>query len=178
VIVRLARIVGVLAAMTAVAVAPAGCGTADSRGPRVATVQGTPSAAPGQPSPSPSPQESDYDKALRYTRCMNEHGVQMADPVEGTPLELRARPDAFDRCKRFLPETWPVKLDPGEIARSRGFTDCLRKRGQYAPEPDANGMLHLRTDYSYMYTPEYEAALRACRHLLDDPANDLPENQN
>ena len=32
--------------------------------------------SPGGAAPSPSASESDYDKALRYTRCMTDHGVQ------------------------------------------------------------------------------------------------------
>jgi hypothetical protein len=33
------------------------------------------------------------------------------------------------------------------------------------------------TDPYAMTTPAYEAAIQACRHLVDDPANALPENQ-
>jgi hypothetical protein len=183
--VRLARTSGLVA--VAVAVASAGCESGDSRRPRVATAQGTPSAAPGQPSPSATA-ESNYDKALRYTRCMNEHGVEMPDPVEGEPLNMGyvvregdsqwyTQSKVFELCKHLLPETWPVKVDPKEIARERAFGECLRKHGQHVYEPDANGMIHYPTDNSNQETPEYEAAVRACRHLIDDPANDLPENR-
>jgi hypothetical protein len=43
------------------------------------------SAAPtGARAITPTP-ETAYDKALRYTRCMNDHGEKMDDPVAGSP---------------------------------------------------------------------------------------------
>jgi len=185
-----------------VALVLAGCGAAP--GPTVATAQ-----HPGQPSTSASgvpesggasdnggkgnggdnagkggADDSDYDKALRYTRCLTAHGVVTPDPVVGQPLVtfniLRvgdppglyaAKRDAHEKCKQFLPATWPLKTDPGDNARSGPFFDCMRQHGQPEPSPGADGMVHERTDGSWRSTPEYKAALQACRHLYDDPAN-------
>lgn len=174
-----------------VVVGLAGCGgpSGGSRGSRVATAQRP--ASTGAPATSaPAAAETDYDKARRYVRCMNDHGVTIPDPVVGEPLQvwtyaslnggsvtgiddkfrLRIRPPEFDKCKHHLPATWPVKADPKEIARDRPFGECLRKHGVYWPEPDPNGMMRYPADHSVYETREYEAAEQACRHLVDDPA--------
>jgi len=57
-----------------------------------------PARVPSVPSPAPptsAPPETNYDKALRFTRCMNEtldamypgRGRKVPDPVEGKPLQ-------------------------------------------------------------------------------------------
>ncbi|GAA2329848.1 hypothetical protein [Dactylosporangium salmoneum] len=173
--------------------------------PEVASArQPSASAAAG---PSAAARETDYDKALRYTRCLTENGAETPDPVEGEPLvsayviaprtsvegeplvktyvvtprtsveTMVARIEAHEKCKQFLPATWPVKMDQAQIKRSRPYFDCMRSHGIDEPIPDENGMVQGRTDPSYRSTPEYEDAVAKCRHLYDDPANDLPENR-
>jgi hypothetical protein len=66
--------------------------------PRVPSV---PSAAPA----TSAPPETNYDKALHFTRCMNDtleamypgRGTKMPDPVEGTPLQtwVTVPPDVY-----------------------------------------------------------------------------------
>ncbi|HZM81981.1 MAG TPA: hypothetical protein VFC19_40190 [Candidatus Limnocylindrales bacterium] len=62
------------------------------------TPQAEPPTVPSAPSPAPptsAPPETNYDKALRFTRCMNEtleamypgRGRKAPDPVEGKPLQ-------------------------------------------------------------------------------------------
>jgi hypothetical protein len=160
-------------------VALAGC--SDTRGPEVATAQSAATAAPGGGPATTPVKVSDYDKALLYTRCMNQHGEQMDDPVEGKPLPITgtnhgggdsfsAGPNAFLECKHLMPATWPVQVDPKDLARERPFVECLRKHGIDTPEPDANGMVRYPADPTTVFRPEYEAAEAACRHLVDDPA--------
>jgi hypothetical protein len=170
---------GVLAA----ALLLAGCGGGASA-PHVATAQRSApaTAAAGSAASSPSA-DGDYDKALRYTRCMTEHGVPTPDPVVGVSLggqtfnrgdteaTVLARRDAFEACKHFLPATWPVKADPKDVARDRPFWECMRQHGMPVEEPDANGMYHEPTDRSPESTPEYLDAVEQCRYLVDDPAN-------
>lgn len=131
-------------------------------------------------SPSGAAKETDHDKALRYTRCMAEHGEPVAEPVEGTPLQIGTPTaggwtivgtPAFKACRQFLPATWPVKVDPADIERERPFGECVRRHGIAWPEPDANGMLAYPADPMSQDTAEYRAAEDACRHLYDDPAN-------
>ncbi|MEH1017028.1 hypothetical protein V6U90_28510 [Micromonospora sp. CPCC 206060] len=140
--------------------------------------------------PSAAVKETDYDKALRYTRCLTDNGAETPDPVEGKRLvtahvitpgvnaeTMLARMAAHEKCKRFLPATWPVKVDQAEFARSRPYFDCMRSHGMDEPMPDENGMVETPTDASYRSTPEYQDAIAKCRHLYDDPANNLPENR-
>ncbi len=169
-----------------VALAPAGCTT--PRSPEIPTAQAPATPPPSASAPAPV-QESNYDKALRYTRCMNDNlaalhpdlvdrGARVPDPVEGTALPtgvslpgILVRPtEVFNRCKHLMPTHWPVKRDPADIARWRPFYDCMRKRGIDIPEPDAQGMVRLPSDPDWDSTPEYEAAEETCKHLVDDPA--------
>jgi hypothetical protein len=166
----------------AAAVLLAGCAAHES--PTVATAR-QPAAASGSASvgPSPATKDTDYDKALRYTRCMNQHGVTMPDPVEGkalgmptftvgdTDAALQVQVAAYDTCRQFLPATWPIKADPVEVARDRAYDECMGRNGFPQPEPDANGMLHEPTDSKQELSPQYSAAVARCRHLLDDKAN-------
>jgi hypothetical protein len=158
-----------------------GCAAPSS--PQVATAQ-TPSAAAGAPEPVPT-KETDYDKALRYTRCMTDNGVPTTDPVEGEMLqtgliwgrgvtlaEMDLRMAAVDKCKHLLPRTWPVKLDPQEIERSHGYVLCMRENGIPEPLADANGIIDQPTDDQLYRMPGYDQAVAKCRHLVDDPAND------
>jgi len=158
--------------------------------PEVATAQppaGT--RATERPAPEKSTVESDYDKALRYTRCLTDNGVRTPDPVVGEPLVtatvidpkldadvMLARMTAHEKCKRHLPRTWPVKVDPARMAKARPFFACMRSNGIDEPLPDENGMIQAETDRDWS-TPEYQDALAKCRHLYDDPANDQQRNR-
>lgn len=166
--------------VVAAALVLAGC-TAPAA-PAVATAR---SAAPTRTAgPSPSA-ESDYDKALRYTRCMTAHGETVADPVVGQPLPLgrphqgwySAGSPAFVACQQYLPATWPVKVDPEELVKERAFDECLRRHGIEVPQPDADGMVHYPTNLYGKESPQRTAAIEACRRYYDDPANKLPENR-
>ena len=152
--------------------------------PAVATART--GAAPGRSSAAPGRGESDYDKALRYTRCMTAHGDPVPDPVVGKPLPL-GRPDQgawvtgaskpFAACRQYLPTTWPVKVDPEAVVKERRFDECLRQHGIPVPQPDAQGMVHYPADPFVPQSPRSAAAEQACRKYYDDPANRLPENQ-
>jgi len=146
-------------------------------------------AVPSSTSSSASPAPlSDFDKAVRYTRCMTDNGVTTKDPVVGEmlPIYMTLGPDeapgfyegratafraAWNKCKQLLPATWPVKEDPAQLAKERPFKDCLKRHGIEAFEADGNGMVHYPVDTSYLDTPEYRAAEDACRKFYDDPAN-------
>jgi hypothetical protein len=168
------------------AVALVGCGSHES--PKVATAQAPTVAASGGTTvaASPTARNSDYDKAVRYTRCMTAHGAVTPDPVEGKMLVtfntgqgeepaglMQAKCEAHQKCKQFLPTTWPVKvkIDPKQAARSRPFDDCMRKNGFPPLTPDANGMIHYPADIMQQFTQKYNVASDAWRHLYDDPAN-------
>jgi hypothetical protein len=163
-----------------------GCATAPA--PKVPTAAPITQGASAPPSQVPQEQLTDFDKALRYTRCMTELGLPTADPVVGEALPIRMSfgrdvatdhyeehaakfRAAFNKCKPLLPATWPVKESPAQLAKERPFKECLRRHGIQTYEADENGMVHYPVDPSYSDTPEYQAAENACRHFYDDPAN-------
>jgi hypothetical protein len=176
-------------AIVFVGLALTGCSNAPAE-PSVATAA-RPRATAAAARSSPSAAEpTDYDNALAYTRCMTDNGVRTPDPVVGEALvtvnivhrgdtlaDLTAKQHAFAKCKDLLPTTWPLKVDPKEEARIQQFVACVRKHGVDWPHTDPNGLAPWPTDPTAMSTPAYDAAIRACRHLVDDPANSLPENQ-
>jgi hypothetical protein len=167
----------------------AGCTSAPPV-PKVATADQHGSAAASAAASPPAARPTDYDKALAYARCMTGNGVPTPDPVVGEALVtvntvhrgdtlamLTAKRDAFAKCKHFLPATWPLRVDPKEEARTGKFVACVREHGVDWPVTGVNGLAPWPTDPGAMSTPEYDAAVQACRHLVDDPANSLPENQ-
>ncbi|MFC7248156.1 hypothetical protein ACFQO7_37335 [Catellatospora aurea] len=172
-----------LAGLFAAALVGLGTACSDPAAPEVPTAQPQTTPSTGASvAPSPSKRESDYDKALRYTRCMNDQGVKIDDPVIGQRLQY-AEPtkagwgpivltEEFEKCKKHLPATWPVKADPKDVARDRPFAECLKKQGLEVTwaEPDADGMVHYPADPNDANRPEYRAAEAACRHTIDDPA--------
>jgi hypothetical protein len=175
-----------LAAALAIAALSA-CGTAAE--PGVATAA-KPTGPAAPPTASSAPKQTDYDKALSYTRCMTDNGADTPDPVVGQALvtvniihvgeseaTMEGKTHAFAKCEQLLPATWPLKQDLGDAAAEKPFRDCVRKEGVDWPEPDASGIADWPTDPMAMTTPAYDSAIRACRHLLDDPANNLPENK-
>lgn len=175
----------VASATVITAIALTACGNENSaEAPQVATAQTSKAAAPASSTAPKDAKESDYDKALHYTRCMTSHGTKMADPVEGkalilgnvtkfskgTVIDMNSTTGPFAECKKFLPTTWPVKLDAQDIVRSRAYDECLRKHGMNVPKPDADGMVEQPTDNTQWITPEGKAASAVCRPLYDDPA--------
>jgi hypothetical protein len=163
----------------ALAIVLAGC--AKPAAPSIATAQ--PAARHGATatvSASPTA-DRDYDKARQFVRCMNDHTKHvnrygepipqsyLPDPVEGKPLVIDTG-GPFDLCKKFLPATWPIRVDPAEFAKERAFYECMYKRGAIAriPEMDAHGMVDYPADPAG--SAEYQAAENACAYLVDDPA--------
>jgi hypothetical protein len=121
---------------------------------------------------------------------MTANGVLMADPVEGQFLsnglswgdgitndDMRVQQAVYDKCMQFMPATWPVKLKPEEVAGTRVYARCMRKHGIPEAVPDQNGVSNESTDGRLYRMPGFDAAVRACQYLTDDPANDLPENK-
>jgi len=185
----------VMSSLVIISLFMAGCG--DAAEPSVATAQTAEAAAPAAgappsalPSAAASAGQSDMDKAIAYARCMTENGSPVPDPVVGESLltgaTIRAgegsdvylnRRSAFLKCRQLLPTTWPIRVDPAEHARGAEYRKCMKERGQPVYEPGADGMVDYPTNLSEQSTPEYEAAVSACRRYWDDAANGQPENQ-
>ena len=166
-------------------------GCSSPAGAQVATAQ-RPSSSPSGPAPvtahpttTKGPYDELYEQGLKFTRCMNDHGIYIADPTIGQALEYginqrltkqKTYDAAIQACLQFAPSVWPVdpKLydGPAQTAKLAPYRKCVREHGGYAPEPDANGMILEKTLVypAGVETPEQSQAEQACYGLLDDPA--------
>jgi hypothetical protein len=160
-------------AMLVVALAVEGCTGGPASTPGVATASSTSAHPTGSPNAA---EESDYDKALRYTRCMTALGDKVPDPVEGKPLQITAKPlgegdgwqaesPNYAKCKHYLPATWPVKVDPQDLALAKMFAECMRKNGIDYPMPDENGVVAYPADPTAMENTQYYAAQNSCSEI-------------
>lgn len=89
----------------------------------------------------------DIDKMRAYTKCMREHGVDMADPdvsnggggiaisIDGA--EEKEKVDkANDACKKLLPNGGePPKPTAEDLDNARELAKCLREHGIDVKEP-------------------------------------------
>lgn len=118
-----------------------------------------------------------FTNALRYARCMREHGeVDFPDPSDpgGFSTTALARLDAASRqfiaadttCLRLLPnagQPTPVELAQ-TIVEGLRFARCMRARGIPFPDPGISGT-DLTLDLGAVDTnsPQYATAAQACR---------------
>jgi hypothetical protein len=125
----------------------------------------------GSAAPSVTPSLSRLDQMIRYTRCVREHGVPMADPeVNGSDVKLGkadkgAAGDklyaAEDACKQYRPaqEVGPVVDLKHELARK--FSKCMREHGvENYPDPRPDGQT--RTSQEIGDDPQYLDAREIC----------------
>ncbi|WP_320671157.1 hypothetical protein [Patulibacter defluvii] len=98
-----------------------------------------------------------YDGALKFAKCMREHGVDMPDPKRqgngGIAITSkragRDGPDdgkmqAADKaCQKFLQEGAGPPPSPAEQAKMRDrflrYTRCMRQKGVDMPDPQFSG---------------------------------------
>jgi len=126
-------------------------------------------AAVGTPgAPSPTPSLSQLEQALRYTRCMREHGVPMLDPdangdVRGADaskggLDPATVDSAQQACRQYRPVD--AGLDALRLEKAREYSRCMRRNGvEDFPDPDANGDVHLPDEIT---DPDYDHAKAFC----------------
>src|SRR3569833_251000 len=100
----------------------------------------TPAASGASPSAS-----VDREEAVRkYTQCMRDHGIDMADPEPGGAIKVitpsgdpQKLKEATEACKSLLPNGGQFdKNDPATIDKLQKFTQCMREHGVNMPDPD------------------------------------------
>jgi len=149
-------------------VTAAACSTSDD-GRGVASVGG--SAAP-----SATPSLSELEQAIRYTRCMREHGVPMSDPqvVNGDvrmgggfdkdALGPDAGARAQEACKQYEP-VMPAGLAAVKAELAREESRCMREHGvENFPDPDAEA--HVDVSEQVRKDPQYDQAKAFCREYI------------
>jgi hypothetical protein len=138
----------------------------------------------GSPS-SPAASASADDAALKFARCMRQHGVAFPDPSGSGPQSVQIKdPRAFDAadsaCARYRPAGPKTKLTPAQQAefqdKALQFSRCMRSHGVNVPDPQTTGnggaikVIHgagaggrTGPDPS---SPVFQSAQKACESLL------------
>jgi hypothetical protein len=138
------RVPGLLLALT---LAVAACGGGDN-GEGVASLGGSGSAT----STTRAAGGDDMQRALNYTRCMRQQGIDMPDPQfdangrMAMQLPSGAGPDdpkfkaAAEACKQYLPNGGePEKPDPQLQQQMVAWARCMRQHGVNIPDPKPGG---------------------------------------
>lgn len=124
---------------------------------------------------------SDEDKVRDFTKCMQEHGVDMPEPT-GAPrpggsgggsvsIEIRGAGEdkekidaANEACRSLLPNGGkPPKLDAAQLDEMRKMAQCMREHGVNMPDPDPNNP-EMNMDVTGLDDKALEKAFEACGH--------------
>jgi len=125
-----------------ITVALAGCESKDNGGGGVATAGGTPTTSSSASTGAASQQE----QAVKYTQCLRQHGLDVADPENGKVPVIQQGSESQDKieaattaCKPLLPTVPSKKLDATELATLREVSKCIREHGfPQFPDPDSD----------------------------------------
>jgi len=160
---RTSIVIGLLLALGA-----AGCGGGKGND-GVATAGGRSTKAAGSAKPNAQ------GDALKFARCMRQHGVNMPDPkvqsgggVSITVQKGTAKTTvdaATKQCKQYMPGGGePQKLDPNQLERARNLAKCMRAHGvPKFPDPDSNGGISIKGGPELdPRSPQFKAADKAC----------------
>lgn len=138
--------VAVVAVLAVVALLVAGCGSnSDSSG--VASAGGS-----GKASATTAPKANQEQQALKFTQCLREQGINMADPTVDAKGNVRLRPPmgsdepsraemqkARDACQQYLQGLQQdfMGQDQTQFRDSLlKYAQCMRKNGYDLPDPN------------------------------------------
>lgn len=122
-------------------------------------------------------------RALRFARCLREHGVNVPDPDPGKPGQIplggpgtdqQKMQEAVQACRQFSPIGGsPPSADhpAGREARLK-FAACMREHGvENWPDPSAaSGPVMIGPELTG--DPDFESAAQACQPLLREAFGD------
>jgi hypothetical protein len=156
-------------------------------------------SASGTPSRSDK-EDSAYETALKFAKCMRDNGVDMADPQKqpgggiiqkmgsgpGQPIN-QAKVDAAQKtCEKFMPKRGGNDDGPKDDSKQRAaflsYSKCMRENGvPKFPDPkfsDHGVELSIRTkDGSVNLNPNapaFKAAEKTCQKILRDATGSAP----
>jgi hypothetical protein len=154
----------------------AGCG-GNAKKNGIATAQnGT-----GTATPSPSSTMTDSERALAFTKCMRDHGVQMQDPNTNGGGKVTigggkagGGPDAktnaaMEACKQYAPNGGVAPtISTADLDKMRKYAACMRAHGIDMKDPTAANP-GLMINGVKPNDPKFKAAQEACKSLLPGP---------
>jgi hypothetical protein len=131
---------------------------------------------------SDDPQEAAYE----FTKCMREHGVDMADPTAGGGINLRVRPGsnakvakAQKACQSILEKAAPKLSEEQQSAMqdaALAFAKCMRGHGIDMPDPTfgkGGVVMQMRSRGGAGFDPDdprFKAAQKACQPIVENAA--------
>jgi hypothetical protein len=143
------------------------------------------------------------DGALKFSRCMREHGVDFPDPKSdgkgrvmiGPGPGSRFNPDdpkvrkANDACDKYMEEVAPSAEDRKFAQENRGafvaYAQCMRKEGVTGfPDPSADGGFQIKRKRGESGpgvlapdSPVFKNADKVCHKLLAEVDKKIEERQ-
>jgi hypothetical protein len=159
----------VVPALVLVLGATTACGDDSDDG--VATAGGADGGGAG--ADGPGTESNQYEQILEFYACLREHGMDVADPEPGGPVQLRVDPNdpdaqaAMEACQDLAPNGGEAAAPDAEgMAALREFTQCMRDNGiDDMPDPGADGSLTMPEGVD-LNAAEAQAAIEECRPLL------------
>ena len=140
----------------------------------------------GDNSPGTSSAARAQDAALKFARCMRQHGVNVPDPTPDGGIRMQATPSTANKvdgaqraCQKYLQAAAP-KLTPAQQAELRDqalkFARCMRAHGVDMPDPQvgANGNFAIRVHKKGgpgkagvgPDSPAFQSAQQACKSYM------------
>jgi hypothetical protein len=120
--------------------------------------------------------------ALKFARCMREHGVNVPDPGTGGEISIQIKPgdkakaDAAQKaCGHYLRSLARQSASPAQIQRMQDaalkYARCMRSHGVDFPDPQfkSGGMMQFGGPGLNPNDPSFKAADKACRGLMPGP---------
>lgn len=165
---RISTRTGALAVPLLALVLAAGCGAQDNQNDGIASLNGGKNSNSAKPSDSDVPSDP-QQRALKYAKCMRDHGVDMPDPKpsdDGGRMAMPALPadkmdsvnKAFDACKKYSPVNDVDPNDPKVKDQQLKMNKCMREHGIDVSDPGADGKGSAIT----INGPEQEKAMKDC----------------
>jgi hypothetical protein len=166
-------------------VALTGCGNSPPESDGIASASGN--ATTRSSGASAEPEVDVEEQALKFARCMREHGIQMEDPqTDGGRVAIRINGGGKDKdkmdkamkaCEKYSPKgggKGAKPISPEDKERMLKHARCMREHGVDMPDPvfDENGGGFVKArggSAGSKGKPDkatLEAADKACRSLL------------
>jgi hypothetical protein len=172
--------VAVVAVLGVVALLAAGCGGSDSDSPGVATASKGGDQAGATTTTAAKANEE--QQLLQFTKCMREHGVNMADPTVDANGNLRLQPPtgsdqpsqaemqkARDACEQYLQGVTQGFTGQNQTESRDAllkYAQCMRKNGYDMPDPDFSDSANPFGGAVDLDDPTFKKANEACQGNL------------
>jgi hypothetical protein len=174
------------------AIVASGCGSSDSPDDGVAALETGPAAAAQTDTTEEQTEEDPQEAALKWARCMREHGIDVPDPQvdEDGGIQVRAGQGGFRRgegnddefreaqeaCGSPLGNARPqlTEAQREELQETMlEFAKCMRKEGIDMPDPDfsgGGGVFRARAGGGGVDPddPDFQAAQKECEPILQE----------